>query len=169
VSLEYSYSILYFVYHVILARYAHLLTLTSSKVSRDTTLPILPRQTRRILTFLQKAILVSHPVLIGPRPLSKGLDPLSLTSSSRIILTILLPNRLSKFVPASRASRQNGSELSSGRSKSFLVVARWGPSLTMSARVPSTSGRGRMESTESYARYLLFLAFCPFLSFSTMI
>lgn len=57
-------------------------------------------------------------------------------------------------------SRQNGSGLSSGRSKSSLVVARWGPSSTMSARVPSTSGPGRMGNTESYAQYVPFFSPC---------
>ena len=66
-----------FIHFTLLARYAHLLTSTSFKVGRDTTLPVLFNEPTGILTPLQKAILVSNPVLIGPRPPLRGSDPLS--------------------------------------------------------------------------------------------
>jgi len=64
------------------------------------------RRTHGIHTSLQKVILASHPVLIGPRPPSKGSDPLPLSFSPTPLPNLTMgsfsPNRPSKCAPASR-------------------------------------------------------------------
>jgi len=71
-----------FTYLVISAHYAHLLTSTSSKVGRDTTVPTVFDEPTEF-SLSSKAILVSHPVLIGLKPPSKGSDHFRFTHAPR--------------------------------------------------------------------------------------